>query len=156
MDILVVVLFIAIAIILFLIEVFLIPGISIAGIIGAAFGIGGVVYAFMVVGVKAGIITLAVGLVLFSLFTYLIIKGKVLDKLSLQKSLEETEVFNDASALSVGQCGKTLSRLAPMGKIVVDGKIYEARCLDALVDPGTDVEITNIEGTSITVKVVKP
>ena len=154
MDIFLVIAFIALSIIFFLIEVFLIPGVSIAGLAGAAFGLCGVVYAFMALGVTAGIITLFVGLVLFAIFTYILMKGKTLDRLSLKKNLDETEVFNDLSELSVGQRGKTLSRLAPMGKVIFDGKIYEARCLDALVEAGVDVEVTNIEGTSLTVKVI--
>ena len=108
----------------------------------------------MALGVTAGIITLFVGLVLFAIFTYILMKGKTLDRLSLKKNLDETEVFNDLSDLSVGQRGKTLSRLAPMGKVIFDGKIYEARCLDALVEAGVDVEVTNIEGASLTVKVI--
>ena len=154
MDIFLVIAFIALSIIFFLIEVFLIPGVSIAGLAGAAFGVCGVVYAFMALGVTAGIITLFVGLVLFAIFTYILMKGKTLDRLSLKKNLDETEVFKDLSELSVGQRGKTLSRLAPMGKVIFDGKIYEARCLDALVEAGVDVEVTNIEGTSLTVKVI--
>ena len=88
MDIFLVIAFIALSIIFFLIEVFLIPGVSIAGLAGAAFGVCGVVYAFMALGVTAGIITLFVGLVLFAIFTYILMKGKTLDRLSLKKNLD--------------------------------------------------------------------
>lgn len=154
MDIILVAVFIALAIIFFLIEIFLIPGASIAGLFGTVFGVCGVVYAFLTIGTEAGVVTLFVGVVLFAIFVYMVMKGRVLDNMSLKKSLDETVVFNDSSALHVGQRGKALSRLTPMGTVIFDGKSYEVRCLDALVDPGTEVEITDIDGTSITVKPV--
>ena len=42
-----------------LVEIFLLPGISIAGIAGAIFLIGGIVYAYMFLGSTAGNVTLA-------------------------------------------------------------------------------------------------
>ena len=49
----------------------------------------------------------------------------------------------------------TLSRLSPMGKVCIDGKIVEAKSLDAYVDPKTMVEVVDFENSNVVVKVVK-
>ena len=42
-----------------------------------------------------------------------------------------------------------------MGKIEVGGKIYEAKSLDAYVDPRREVEVVGFENFSVIVKTTK-
>ncbi len=59
-----------------------------------------------------------------------------------------------AENIRPGDRGVTLSRLAPAGKIEIQGRIYEARSLDSYVDPRTPVEVVGFENFTIIVKTV--
>ena len=58
-HIIVVISVIVLGILFMLIEIFLLPGIRVAGIAGAIFLIGGIMYSYMVLGSTTGNITLA-------------------------------------------------------------------------------------------------
>ncbi len=54
LDLIIVIAVIALGVLFMLIEIFLLPGISIAGIAGAIFLIGGIVYAYIFLGDQCG------------------------------------------------------------------------------------------------------
>ena len=60
LDIAIVVFLLAVAIVLLLLEIFLLPGITVAGIGGFLFAAGGILYAYSELGVQAGNISLIV------------------------------------------------------------------------------------------------
>ena len=65
-NIIIVAALIVLGVILLLVEFFLLPGISIAGIGGAIFMIGGVIYAYIYLGSGAGTATLVISLILLA------------------------------------------------------------------------------------------
>jgi membrane-bound ClpP family serine protease len=54
-----------------------------------------------------------------------------------------------------GDRGTTVTRLAPMGKIIVNDLVREARSTEGYVDEHTEIEIVSVDGTRISVKPVK-
>ena len=48
--------------------------------------------------------------------------------------------------------GMTVSRLAPMGKVEIGGKIYEAKSMDSYIDPRREVEVVGFENFNIIVR----
>ena len=54
--------------------------------------------------------------------------------------------------LSVGDHGKTLTRLAPMGSVRFGDNVVEVKALEGMLDPGVDVEVVLIEDNKIYVK----
>ena len=58
----------------------------------------------------------------------------------------------DENALQVGDCGKTMTRLAPMGTAMIGNVRYEVTSLEGIIDPGTDVEVVLMEDNKIYVK----
>jgi membrane-bound ClpP family serine protease len=58
-DLIIIIAVILLGVVFMLIEIFLLPGISIAGIAGAIFLIGGIIYAYIFQGSTVGNITLA-------------------------------------------------------------------------------------------------
>jgi len=145
----IVILLLIIAIGLVLIEIFLIPGIGIAGIAGAILMITSLVLAYEVGTafghyVLAGTGLISIGLVLLAFRT------KTWDRLSLKSDIH-SKVDNHATNLSLGERGKTVSRLNPMGKAMFNEHFYEVSSKGEYIDAHSSVEITNIEGTKITV-----
>ena len=58
----------------------------------------------------------------------------------------------DTSAENHKPTGMTVSRLAPMGKVEIGGKIYEAKSMDSYIDPRREVEVVGFENFNIIVR----
>lgn len=146
------VLLILTGIFLILLEVLVLPGISIAGIGGALFLIAGVFYAYSTFGAIGGHVTLASAVVLSVASTVLAFRSK-----TWKKAMLETEIGGKVDAmkdinLSIGDTGVATSRLAPMGKVKINGKYIEAKSSLGLIDEKTEIEVIKIESTHIIVK----
>jgi membrane-bound ClpP family serine protease len=142
-----------IALILFLLEIFLFPGVTLAGIGGAVFAIGGVVYAYNALGTSGGHITFAASIVVYGLFFWLILRSKSLKKIALNTDIDSRLVSTRDVGLNIGDEGITVSRLAPIGKARFGKITVEAKALDSFIDEQTPVEVVNIEGYNVVVRV---
>ena len=150
MDIILVITFIVLGIAFFVLEIFFLPGVSIGGIVGTLFTGAGIWYAFAKLGVTAGWIVVAVSVLVLLFVIVYFIKGKPLDKMALDKELE-TNNFYDMSKVAVRDTGVTLSRLAPMGKVLINGEEYEAKFCEGFLDRGVDVVVIDIDGNILLV-----
>lgn len=150
MDIILVITFIVLGIVFFVLEIFFLPGVSIGGIVGTLFTGAGIWYAFAKLGITAGWIVVAVSVLVLLFVIVYFIKGKPLDKMALDKELE-TNNFYDMSKVAVGDTGVTLSRLAPMGKVLINGEEYEAKFCEGFLDRGVDVVVIDIDGNVLLV-----
>lgn len=56
------------------------------------------------------------------------------------------------SELTLGAKGITVSRLSPMGKININGKVYEAKSADVFIDQREQVEVIGFENFNVVVK----
>ena len=57
--------------------------------------------------------------------------------------------------IKVGDRGKALTRLAPMGKIEVNNIVREAKSLEGYISEHSTIEVVIVEGTRISVKPIK-
>ena len=88
MDIFLVVLLVLAGVALILMELFLLPGFGIAGVGGFGFLVGAVVYAYLHLGIMAGLITL-IACALISLLAILgFMRSKALDKMALDAKID--------------------------------------------------------------------
>ncbi|NMB05394.1 MAG: hypothetical protein GX976_03340, partial [Bacteroidales bacterium] len=134
-EILIVVALILLGILFMLAEIFLLPGISIAGIAGAIFLIGGIVYSYLFIGSIAGNITLAATAIAMGASFFLLLNSKSLRKISLETNIESKVDNSDLGKISVGDTGIALSRLNPTGKVMVndltvEGKSFNGEFID--------------------------
>ena len=151
MDIILVITFVVLGIAFFILEIFFLPGVSIGGIVGTLFTGAGIWYAFAKIGTTAGWVVVVVSVIILLLAIVYFIKGKPLDKMALDKELESDNLY-DMSKVAVGDRGVTLSRLAPMGKVLVNGEEYEAKFREGFLDRGVEVEVVEIEGNVLVVR----
>ena len=152
MEILIIGLFLLFGIILLLVEIFFLPGISIAGIAGVAFMIGGIVYAFTV-DTAYGFYTIIISVVALSLAIWYFMKSKTLDKMSLHTNIDAKVETVDESIIKIGDKGITVSRLAPVGKVKINGETVEAKSLFDFIDEDTEVEVVAVNATNVEVRV---
>lgn len=155
MEITIVIVLLLIGIIFILLELFLIPGISIAGIAGTIFMVGSVFYAYSQIGATAGHITLFGSVVLLVITVTIFVRSKALEKMSLRTNITGKNDPLMNIEINVGDIGITTSRLAPMGKVKINGKIVEAKTNDDFVDQGTEVRVSQVFSTNILVERIK-
>ncbi|HSH20474.1 MAG TPA: NfeD family protein [Draconibacterium sp.] len=155
MTVLAIVLLILIGLVLLLIEFAVIPGITIAGIGGFLLLAASVYIAFAELGNIAGFITLAVVLIASPILIYYLFNSRTGKNLILSSEIGgKVENFNPDN-LKVGDTGKTIGRLAPMGKIKVNGEVVEAQSTGAFIDHQTEIRIIKIKSNQIIVEPIK-
>lgn len=153
MDILLVSIFLLLGIVFFLLEIFFLPGISIGGVAGTVFVVAGVWYAFAQLGTTAGWLTLAIGAIAFALAVWLFIRARVLERISLTTQLKSDGENNAVrSSLAIGDTGRTISRLAPMGRAFINGIDVEVKAQEQLVDAGVEVQVVAFDDKTPVVK----
>ena len=127
MDILIIIGLILAGIILFLIEIFIIPGISFAGI-GAFFClIYANYFAFSNLGNTAGFITLAASAIACITSLIIFMKSKTLDKMALKKNITSTVDNKAEQSVKIGDEGISFTRLALIGMADINGHHVEVR-----------------------------
>ena len=57
--------------------------------------------------------------------------------------------------VKIGDRGVAITRLAPMGKVEINGKTFEAKSVSELIDEHSHVEVTGYENFNVIVKKVK-
>lgn len=154
-DILIISAFIILGVVLLMAEVFLLPGITVAGFAGVASLIGGVIYAFVYVGNTAGYVTLGVSATLTAgVFVYLI-KSKAMDRIALTTDVDSKVDISDVEKIKKGDRGITESRLNPIGEVSFGDIVVEAKSIDGKYIPeGVTVEAVKIE-TNILVRLIE-
>jgi len=145
---------IILGIILFLIEFLLVPGITVAGIGGAILMIGGVIMAYHFHGTAAGNYTL-IGTAVASFITiYFVLKTKTWNRIMLKTSIDGkvNVVEKENPNVKVGDIGETVTRLNPMGRVLVNGENFEGKSEDVFIDQQSKVEVTKVLSNKIIVK----
>ena len=152
MSAMVIVLLILVGIALLIIEWFMIPGISVAGVAGTIFLIGGIVMAYRSFGASAGHLTLLGTLVSLGLMLYISFRTKTWDKLALKTSVDSAVESVEEEKVVVGDKGVAISRLNPVGKCMVNGQLVEAHCPGQFINENEQVEVVRVFKTHIIVK----
>lgn len=155
MEILIIIALILAGLLLFIVEVFLIPGISIAGIASAICLLYANYYAFDALGLTAGFITLAVSVIGCIAITAWFMHSKTVDKLSLKKTLDYKIDNLKGLDINVGDEGIAITRLALIGNADINGHIIEVRSADGLIDEKTPVYVVRIVEGSVIVRKLK-
>lgn len=155
-EIIIIIFLILLGVGLFLAEVFLLPGITIAGIAGGVMLIGSIAYAFYYMGETAGYITIVANIVITAAAFIFIMKSNALNHIALKTDIEATVDQTEIKQLQEGQTGVALSRLNPIGKAEFDNQyIVEVKSVTGeFIDEGENVQIVKIEKSSVMVQPV--
>lgn len=154
MSITVIIILILLGILLFLIEFLLVPGITVAGIGGAILIVGGIILSYHYHGSAIGNFTL-LGTALISFLTvFIVLKSGTWRKIMLQKDIsgKVNVVDQTGTEVKVGDVGKTVTRLNPIGKVVINGNYFEAQSLNKYIDQKTDIEVIKVLSNKLVVK----
>ena len=155
-ELILVIALISIGIIFLLVEIFLLPGTTIAGIAGGILLIAGIVYAYVALGATAGNISIAVSVVVIGgLFTWFV-RSKAIKTIGLKSAIEETVDNSHLRSVQVGDTGVTLSRLNPMGKVMIADVEMEGKSFDnEFIPVDVEVEVVKVNPMNVWVKRVE-
>ncbi len=151
-DLIIVTLVILLGIIFLLAEIFLLPGLTISGIAGLIFLAGGIIYAYIHIGVMAGNLALLISVFLLLASFLYFIKSKSLRRISLTTNIDAKVDTSDLKKINVGDVGVTQSRLNPIGKVFINDLTVEAKSINGeLIDEDTEVVVNKVEWSNILV-----
>ena len=142
----------ALGILFLIIEIFFLPGITISGIAGGLFIAIAIAYAYANVGNTAGTITLVGGLGMLAFSVWRFMKSKTLDRMALKVDITEKVEPLKGIDIKEGDEGKTVSRLAPMGKIRIHDAIVEAKTNAGFIDENETVVVLEVYNTNVLVE----
>jgi membrane-bound ClpP family serine protease len=156
MSILAIILLIVLGILLFVVEFLLIPGVTIAGIGGAILMAVAVYMSYKTHGNTVGNYTLIATLILtLGGFAYAL-RAKTWRKLMLNKDIDgRVEVGLQNNTIKVGDRGEAITRMAPVGKVMINGLVVEGKSQRGFLDEHTPVEVIKVLNTQVIIKPIK-
>lgn len=142
-------------IVLIIVEIIFIPGTTVVGLLGAAFAIAGVVFAYREFGDETGFYVLLGTGVATAAALYLSFRKGAWNKVS-NKSVIDSRVNEGITAhLKEGEEGITVSALRPIGRADFQGKIFEVKSTGEYVPNAIKVRIVKIRVNDILVEPVQ-
>lgn len=144
MDILIIIALLVAGIILLLLEVFLFPGISIAGIGATACLIYANIHAFSELGLVPGFVTLAISIISSILVFVWFMRSKSLDRLALKKDIDSSVKQPEMNDIHLGDKGIALTRLAQIGNAQFGENIVEVKSAGEFIDAKTPIVVERI------------
>lgn len=144
---------IVVGLILLIAELLVIPGFGVAGILGIASLIASCWIAFDSLGQTAGLLVIAVNILLTVLMTIFTLRSKTWKKLSLKTNIDaKVDTTPQAKGIQPGITGISLTRLAPGGQARFGEITTEVTTRDMLIEPGKPIVVSEVEGNRIFVK----
>ena len=146
-----IILFIVLGVILMLLEILIIPGTTVAAL-GSIILLGlGIYFSYTNYGVQTGNYVLG-GTIVFLLVALIFsLRARTWKRFMLNSSIDG-QVNTIETDIKVGDTGMTVARLNPMGKVMVGEEYYEARAINEIIDPNTEIIVTKIIGNTLVVK----
>lgn len=143
---------VVIGLLFLLLEILVIPGTTVAGIIGTALIIIAIWQSYEQYGSQTGLIFLGSSITVSIVALYFSLRGRTWKRLMLNTEVEGKVDHFEKYHPKVGDEGVTISRLSPMGKARFNDDYFEVKSLSGYIDPNTEVVIKKINHNSIIVK----
>lgn len=152
MDILLITLLFLFCALLLAVELFILPGTSIAGIAAGCCLVGANYLVFDRFGLMVGLWVLAASLVCCCLIGWWMLRSKTLEKYSLHKSIDSTAATPEQLSVKPGDEGVAATRLALIGNADIHGKTVEVKSADGFLDEGTPIVVVRVDEAQVLVK----
>lgn len=141
-----------IGLVLFLIEVFLLPGTTVVGIIGLLVSLLGVYYAYISFDLNIALWIMGITALCYIAVIWYGFNSGVWNYFSLKSKMEGGAFDGRTDGLSVGMPGQAISDIKPIGKASFEDKIFEVKSENGFIEVGKNVTIIKIENNKIIVK----
>jgi membrane-bound serine protease (ClpP class) len=153
-------------------EIFVIPGFGVAGISGIIVAVSSLVliminndafdFEFVSMNDLLKAVAAAMAGLLGSMILFFVGGSKLVDsnffkRVALTDTQESTQGYtsNFITASVTGKRGIAQTVLRPSGKVSIDGTIYDAYTRGEYIEKGFPVEVVNVSGSSLQVRIIK-
>ena len=140
------------AIVFFILELFILPGLTIAAFAGLACMIYSIYHAFVHLGDTAGYITWVTSGIIALIAIYYFIRWKKIDKYSLKEDIDSTVDRSAERSIAVGDKGVSITRLAQYGRAIINGKNIEVKSANDFIDENQPVIVISTSNAEVIVK----
>ena len=152
MTFLIILLLVVFGILLILLEFLVVPGITIAGIGGFALMTGGVYLAYDHYGTPVGHYFLLGVILVMAASIYYAFSTNTWKRLSLKAEISGKVNEHDEDSFKVGDTGKTITRLAPIGMVEVNNVSIEGKSVGPFINENTEIEVVKVLQNKLIVK----
>lgn len=136
-------------------ELLVIPGFGIAGILGLGSFAASCYLAFANFGAATGVCVVVALIVLVTLFVVLVLRSKTWKKITLDTNIDSrVDDVPQNKGIEVGMTGVALTRLAPAGQAGIGDVVTEVFSRDSVVSAGSRVEVVELSDNKVFVKVL--
>ena len=139
----------ALALVLCVVETFLIPGFGVCGVLSALCALIGVGATFGMYGMVAGAVATAVVLLVGGLLLYWVMHSKRIERLSLHATIDSSVATEEQAQVKVGEQGVAITRLALVGMARIGTVEVEVRSASGFIDEGTPIVVSKINNSEI-------
>jgi len=152
MSLIAILLLILLGIFLFLVEFLLVPGVTVAGIAGFILLVGGVYMGYSSLGTPEGHYILAGSVFLSVIIIAYSLRARTWKRLMLDSTISGKVSKYEEEKVKVGDEGVAVTRLNPMGKVLINGEYLEAKSIGPYIEQKKKIKVVNIKDFSVTVK----
>lgn len=152
MSLTVIILIILLGLFLLVLEFFVFPGVTVAGIGGFLFAAGGIYLVYDKYGTSSGNIALVGTLIAGIVILVMAFRSNTWNRLMLQSNIDGKVETVKQDVIKEGDEGVTVTRLNPIGKVSVNSELVEGRCPGHFVDENTSVIVQKVYKTYVIVK----
>lgn len=150
MDLLFIILLLVCGMALIVLELVAIPGTTIAGLSGVGLSIWGIYKVFVEYGSFWGGIVIVFDVLICAVLLIWSLKTKVWKRFAQNEEIS-SKVNEIKTTVNVGDKGKTITRLAPMGTALINNERMEVYTSTSFLDPETDIVVEEVSGSKIRV-----
>jgi len=162
-----------IGLVLLILEIFVIPGFGVAGILGIALIIGSLVLSMQEFvlpdfewqkdvlrrNLLVVLLSTVSSFAIFAVLAYSLPQIKLFSRLTLQEAQTAEKGFTvqaeEEARRLAGRKGKVLTTLRPVGRAEIDGEIVYVETEGEFVEPGEEIEVIEVSGNRVLVRRVK-
>lgn len=137
-------------VVLLALEIVALPG-GVAGIFGLGLLVFGVWQSYILWGEHMGNTILIICTALTAILLVIFLKAKTWKRFSLNEESDSTVNQVDTKDITVGTVGRTIARLAPTGKALIEDQLVEVHAINKFIDPDRPIKVVGIEGYRIDV-----
>ncbi len=146
-----IILLILLGLFLLIVEILFVPG-MVLGFISVILMITGIILSYSGYGNTVGTIVLASTAIISLGTVYWAFKTNVWKRFSVLSSMDGKANVIEAGLINEGDFGTTNSRLNPIGKAFINGKLLEVQSLDGFIDEKKDIIVSKVQSSKIYVK----
>lgn len=140
------------AILLGLLEIFVLPGFGIAGIAAIVCAVLDAIFIYNQYGALWTVVAVVVAVAILCIMLYTVAHSRSVERLSLKAAIKSTNATQEQLSVKVGDTGRSLTRLALVGNAEIGGKQVEVKSSGEFIDANTPIHVVMVNEALVVVE----